>query len=132
MMLRRTVLRGLGAAAAGFAVAAWSGAPSVAQEIFGRELMTEAEIAEQQRLMRGAATEAERERLRLEHHERMTARARERGVTLPEDPQARGMGQGQGQGQGKGMGQGKGGGQGKGQGGGQGQPPIRKGQGQSG
>lgn len=138
-MMRRTFCLGVGAAIFSYAIA-------LAQEdIFGRALMTEAEIAEQQRLMRGAATDAERERIRLENHERMTARARERGVTLPDEPPMGGMGQdqdagpgprqggGQGQGVGKGQGQrqgsamGQGGGQG--QGGGAGQPLIRKGQG---
>ncbi|PIP97995.1 MAG: hypothetical protein COW75_02600, partial [Rhodobacterales bacterium CG18_big_fil_WC_8_21_14_2_50_71_9] len=47
--------------------------PALAQDvIFGRELMTEAEMAEQHRLMRNATSDAERERIRLEHHERMT------------------------------------------------------------
>jgi hypothetical protein len=72
--------------------------------------------------MRSAKTAEEHEQMRLEHHEQMKERAKEMGVTLPDEPPARGMGMGKGMGGGQGMGKGMGGGQGmgKGMGGGQG------------
>lgn len=80
-----------------------------AQEpIYGSQLMTAQERAEYQARMRAAKTAEERERIRAEHHEAMQARARERGVTLPDEPPARGMGGGPGPGPGRGMGPGGG------------------------
>ena len=54
--------------------------------------------------MRAAKTEQEREKIRNEHHEQMMARAKERGVTLPDVPPAGGgmMGPGGGMRQGGG------------------------------
>jgi hypothetical protein len=74
--------------------------------IYGRDLMTDEERTEYRERMRSAGSAEERERLRREHHERMSARARERGVELPEEPPA-----GRGPGMGRGMG-GPGGGMG--------------------
>jgi len=95
---------------------------AMAQEepIYGQQLMTEQERAEHREQMRNLRTEEEREAFRQEHHERMQERARERGVTLPEEPGQRGKGMNQGQGQKKGMGQGQGKGMGGGKGSGQG------------
>jgi hypothetical protein len=53
--------------------------------------------------MRTLKTEQEREQYRIEHHKMMEERARERGVTLPDQPMS-------GHGPGMGMGSGKGGG----------------------
>jgi hypothetical protein len=55
--------------------------------------------------MRTSKTAEEREQIRNEHHERMKARAKERGMTLPDEPPARGgmMGPGGGMGSGGGM-----------------------------
>ena len=79
-----------------------------AQEpIYGRELMTEQERIEHRNKMRSLKTEQEREEYRRQHHEKMQQRAKERGVTLPEAPSARGKGMGQGAGQGKGKGKGQ-------------------------
>lgn len=65
------------------------------QQIYGSHLMTEQERAEHRAKMRAAATEEERERIRREHHELMEERAKERGLTLPDEPPARqGAGQG--------------------------------------
>lgn len=75
--------------------------------IFGSQLMTEQERQQYRERMRNARTEQERERYRLEHHGRMQARARERGLTLPDDPPRQG-----------GMGGAPGGGPGAGAGGG--------------
>lgn len=64
--------------------------------IFGHQLMTSEEMAEHRARMRAATTAQERERIRTEHHAQMLERARQRGVTLPEEPPARGMGGGRG------------------------------------
>jgi len=85
-------------------------------QIYGSQLMTQQERFEHRRRMQNAETLEERERVRAEHHERMAARAKERGVTLPDEPPARGMGQGTRQGQGMRQGQGQGMGQGRGMG----------------
>jgi hypothetical protein len=77
------------------------------QDIYGSQLMTVQERNEQRNRMRAAKTPEERERVRAEHHEKMKVRAKERGVTLPDQPPARrgpGMGPGGG-----GMGPGGGG-----------------------
>lgn len=91
------------------------------EPIYGQQLMTEQERAEHREQMRSLRTEEEREAFRQEHHERMQERAKERGVTLPEEPGQRGKGMNQsqqkkGMGQGKGMGHEKGRGMDKGQG----------------
>ncbi|MCR4305148.1 MAG: hypothetical protein NUV63_13165 [Gallionella sp.] len=58
--------------------------------VFGSQLMTKQERNEYRNRMRAAKTPQEREQIRAEHHERMLVRAKERGVTLPDDPPARG------------------------------------------
>ncbi len=73
--------------------------------VYGRQMMTREEIAEYRAKMRAAKTAEEREQIRKEHHEKMKARAKERGVTLPDEPPMRGPGMGPG---GGGMGPGKG------------------------
>ncbi len=80
--------------------------------IYGRQMMTREEITEYRTKMRAAKTVEEREQIRKEHHEKMKARAKERGITLPDEPPARGPGMGPGgggMGPGKGMGPGGGG-----------------------
>ena len=83
---------------AGFAFAA-DQAPAQEQtqtkkqvQVYGSQLMTQQERAEYRAKMRAAKTAEEREQIRKEHHESMKARAKERGVTLPDDPPARGSG----------------------------------------
>lgn len=66
------------------------------QQIYGSHLMTEQERTDHRAKMRAAATDEERERIRREHHELMEQRARERGLTLPDEPPARQQGAGQG------------------------------------
>jgi len=78
-------------------------------QIYGHQLMTAQERNEYRTRMGAAKTTQERDRLRLEHHERMKARAKERGVTLPDDPPA-GRGPGSGMGPGPATGGGGGGG----------------------
>lgn len=93
--------------------------------IYGSQLMTPQERSTYRQQMRNAKTAQERERIRAENHKRMTERAKERGVTLPDEPPASGMranpmgpGGGMGQGTGQGMGQGMRPGGGMGSGGG--------------
>ena len=87
------------------------------EPIYGSHLMTEQERAAHRAQMRAAKTDEDRARIRKEHHERMELRAKERGLTIPDEPPARGGGKGPG-----GMGPGGGGmgpgGGGKGAGGG--------------
>jgi hypothetical protein len=68
--------------------------------IYGSQLMTEQERAEHRAKMRAAKTDQEREKVRLDHHKKMQARAKERGVTLPDEPLPRGGGKSQGPGAG--------------------------------
>ena len=64
------------------------------EQIYGSQLMTQQERSEFRDRMRTAKTAEEREQIRKEHHERMKERAAERGVTLTEEPPARGRGMG--------------------------------------
>ena len=73
-------------------------------QVYGSQLMTQPERAEYRAKMRAAKTAEEREQIRKEHHESMKERAKERGVTLPDDPPARGSGMGAGGGMGPGGG----------------------------
>ncbi len=66
------------------------------RDIYGYQLMTPQERNEYRAKMRAAKTAEEREAIRAEHHAAMSARAKERGVTLPEQPPARGGGMGPG------------------------------------
>ena len=50
--------------------------------IYGSQLMTQQERAQYRAHMRSLRTAQERERFRMEHHERMQERAQARGVTL--------------------------------------------------
>lgn len=98
--------------------------PQTQEQIYGSQLMTEQERMEYRDRMRNTATEQEREQIRKEHHERMKELAKERGLTLPEEPPTSGMNRGMGAGQGMGPGtggMGQGGGRGKGPGGGRNQ-----------
>lgn len=73
--------------------------PATAQQdqpIYGSQMMTDEERQQHRDSMRNAESASERERLRRENHERMKARAAERGVTLPDDMPGQGMGAGPG------------------------------------
>lgn len=61
--------------------------------MYGSQLMTPAERAEQHNKMCAAKTDEEREQIRKEHHDRMQERAKAKGVTLPEMPMNKNMGQ---------------------------------------
>lgn len=99
--MKRTLLMAILAGMVGL-TAAQIGA---AQTMYGSQLMTEQERIEHRAKMRSLQTEEERQAYRQEHHKRMQERATEMGVTLPDEPPARGRGMGP---QGGGMGQGKG------------------------
>lgn len=75
--------------------------PQKQERIYGSQLMTPQERAEYRARMRVVKTAEEREELRKEHHERMKERAAARGVTLPDEPPARGGGLGLGRGRGR-------------------------------
>jgi hypothetical protein len=75
---------------------------------YGWQLMTDQERAEHRMKMRSFRTNEEREAYRLEHHQLMQERAREQGVTLPDEPLPRGQGFGMGAGRGPGGGAGPG------------------------
>ena len=64
------------------------------ERIFGSDLMTEQERAENRNRMRVLRTEEEREQFRKEHHEQMKERAKARGLSLPADPPTQGRGAG--------------------------------------
>lgn len=80
------------------------------EQIYGSQLMTPQERAEHQIKMRNAKTSEAREQIRAQHHKEMQIRAKQRGVTLPDEPPAAGMGGGMGPGGGMGGGMGPGGG----------------------
>jgi hypothetical protein len=96
---------------AGFAVmpALSHAADPTSADLFGSQMMSEQERVEHHERMRNAQTDEERYRIRAEHHERMKERARERGVTLPDEPPMDGRGAGSRGGMGGGMGGGTGG-----------------------
>ena len=81
-----------------------SGAFAADAPIYGSQLMTNQERAEHRNNLSAAKTAEEREQVRLEHHEQMKLRAKERGVELPNTPPAQGAGMGGRLGQGGGMG----------------------------
>ena len=78
------------------------------EPVYGYQLMSEQERAENRAKMRSFQTEQEREAYRQEHHKMMQERAKAQGVTLPDEPMPRGQGKGMGQGQGYRGGQGQG------------------------
>lgn len=85
------------------------------RDIYGSQLMTPEERAAYHERMRSADTVEERERIRAEHHEQMQARAKERGLSLPDEPPRGAAGSMR---PGAGGGPGMGGGRGRGTGGG--------------
>jgi hypothetical protein len=65
-------------------------------QIYGSQLMTQAERNAYHAKMRMLKTEQEREQYRLKHHEEMQERARAKGMTLPDAPILKRMGDGVG------------------------------------
>lgn len=74
-------------------------------QIYGSQLMTEQERIEHRNHLRSLKTVQERKEYQLEHHKRMQERAKEKGITLPDEPMGRpgGMGPGGGMEPGGGM-----------------------------
>lgn len=64
------------------------------KQVYGSQLMSKQERAEHRAKMRAAKSAEEREQVRKEHHERMKERANAQGLTLPDEPPARGGGMG--------------------------------------
>ena len=89
-------------------------AQSIPEEpVYGSQMMTEQERNEHRAQLRAAKSEEEREQIRRAHHDHMRHRAQERGMTLPDEPPARGGGTGLGPGPGAGPGGGAGPGRGR-------------------
>ncbi len=61
---------------------------ATSQSVYGWQLMTPEERLAYRTKMRSLATESERQAFRAEHHELMVARAKDRGISLPETPPA--------------------------------------------
>lgn len=78
------------------------------EQVYGSQMMTQQERSEYRARMRAAKNPEEQQQIRLQHHEAMKVRAKERGVTLPDEPPAGGGGMGPG-----GGGMGPGGGRGR-------------------
>lgn len=74
------------------------------QQVYGWQLMSEQERHEHRIKMRSFKTEQERIAYRHEHHKRMQERAKQQGVTLPDEPKAMGKGMQRGPGMGSGGG----------------------------
>jgi uncharacterized membrane protein YgcG len=93
----------------------WSGAllaqdqVQAQTQIYGSQLMTDAERTEYHAKMRTLKTQKERDDFRLDHHENMKIRAAEKGVTLPNTPLGAGSKANSGFGGGPGAGAGQGG-----------------------
>jgi hypothetical protein len=85
-------------------------------KLYGSELMTPEERTAYRDRMKQAKTQADRDRIRREHHDQMQQRAKERGVTLQEQPRKPARAAPRGAGQGRGMGPGAGAGTGPGAG----------------
>jgi len=64
--------------------------PSAGSQIYGSQLMTPQERDAYRAKMRSARTQAERDQIRSEHHTEMQQRAKEKGVTLPDQPRGPG------------------------------------------
>lgn len=75
------------------------------RDTYGSQHMTQHERTEHLLKIRSAKTPAEQEQIRGEHQQRMQERAKAGGMTLPDEPPARGGTLGQG---GRGMGPGGG------------------------
>jgi hypothetical protein len=81
------------AADTGAARAALQLAQSIPEEpVYGSHMMTQQERDAHHARLRAAGTEQEREQIRREHHAQMQARAKEHGMSLPDEPPPRGTG----------------------------------------
>lgn len=57
-------------------------------QIYGSGMMTNQERAEYRSQMQAASSAEERMQIRNEHHKQMQARAKERGINIPDEPPA--------------------------------------------
>ena len=55
-------------------------------QIYGSQLMTDQERIEHRTQMRNLKTLKERQAYQLEHHKKMQERAKEKGITIPDEP----------------------------------------------
>jgi hypothetical protein len=78
--------------------------PPQGETIFGQHMMTQQEMADHRARMHAAKTPEEREKIRQQHHQQMVERAKQRGISLPEQPLGPPAGAGRGMGLGRGMG----------------------------
>lgn len=111
-MIKRLIIYTILASAIGLTA---NQAMAAGNTVYGYQLMTAQERVEYREKMRSMKTVKEREAFRLEHHKLMQKRAREKGVTLPDEPVRGGMGAkgGMNPGNGNGNGMGSGGGMGQ-------------------
>jgi len=119
MTIRKLMVAAVAAAFMGLVVPAYAAEQATqpkSEPIYGYRLMTNQERNEYREKMRNARSPEERQAVRDEHHKAMQARAKERGVTLPDRPRGPGAGMGPGGGMGPGSGMGPGGGMGPGAG----------------
>ncbi len=70
--------------------------------VFGGQMMTMEERLQFRTQMQNAATDEERQQIRLQHREQMLERAKAQGITLPDMPMMNGQGMGKGMGMGQG------------------------------
>lgn len=106
-MFKHTLISASLAAFCAFTSVAWAVDSQQTQDkevVYGSQLMTQQERIEFRDKLRAAKTQEERDQIRAEHHAKMQARAKEKGVTLPDAPPAGGMGGGMGPGRGMGPG----------------------------
>ncbi len=66
------------------------GAAGAEEYVYGRELMSDQELAEHRAKLHSLKTDEEREAYRMAHHERMEQRAQEQGIQLPDEAPAAG------------------------------------------
>lgn len=84
----------LGALSASAADAPQAPQKPQARQVYGHQLMTDQERLEYRNKMRSFKTQKERDEFRAEHHKLMQDRAKEKGVTLPDEPPMRRGGMG--------------------------------------
>jgi hypothetical protein len=80
------MMRALGVMVLGCGLVLGAMTPAAADEFYGEKFMTEAEKHDLTARLRLARNEVERQRLLIEHNERMQSRAKAKGVTLPAPP----------------------------------------------
>jgi len=65
-------------------------------QVYGSQLMTQQERVEFHARLRNASSNAERERIRNEHHKKMQKRAEKKGLKIADEPPTSGAGKGAG------------------------------------